>query len=104
MLPFMLLCVIWVFLHKGTLKDTTFYECYDFIATGQAADYKAQMEERLAILLNPALEEVELPAMNSEQGPLMHMEVLEDPNGWTNSVVAQFYGKKRVVEVPRHTE
>lgn len=101
MLPFMLLCVIWVFLHKGTLKDTTFYECYDFIATGQAADYKAQMDERLKLLLDPSLKEVELPAMNSEQGPFMHMEVLEDPDGWTNTVVAQFFGKDRVVEVPR---
>lgn len=101
MLPFMLLFMIWVFLHKGTLKDTTFYECYDFIATGQAADYKAQMDERLELLLDPSLKEVELPAMNSEQGPFMHMEVLADPDGWTNTVVAQFFGKDRVVEVPR---
>ena len=101
MFPLMLLCVIWVFLHKGTLKDTTFYECYDFIATGQAADYKAQMDERLKLLLDPSLKEVELPAMNSEQGPFMHMEVLKDPDGWTNTVVAQFFGKDRVVEVPR---
>lgn len=104
MCPIIVLMAVWLFLNKGTIKESTCYESYEFLATGQAADYKAQMEERLAILLNPALEEVELPAMNSEQGPLMHMEVLEDPDGWTNSVVAQFYGKKRVVEVPRHTE
>lgn len=42
-----------------------------------------------------------LPAMNSDQGPLMHMEVMEDPKEWTNTVVKQFFGKESVIEVPR---
>ena len=86
---------------KGTLKDTTFYECYDYIASGQAQDYKKQMTERLEILRDQSVKEVELPAMNSDQGPLMHMEVLEDPEGWTNMVACQFFQKERVVQVPR---
>ena len=90
-----------MYLAKGTLKDTTFYKCYEYIASGQAEDYKDQMEERLAILRNQSLRSVELPAMNSDQGPLMHMEVLEDPEGWTNMVVCQFFQKDRVVQIPR---
>ena len=87
--------------NKGTLKESTSYECYTYIESGQADDYKAQMEERLSLLRNPELKNVELPAMNSDQGPLMHMEVMEDPKEWTNTVVKQFFGKESVIEVPR---
>lgn len=87
--------------NKGTLKESTSYKCYTYIESGQADDYKAQMEERLSLLRNPELKNVELPAMNSDQGPLMHMEVMEDPKEWTNTVVKQFFGKESVIEVPR---
>lgn len=100
-LPLLCLGLVILFFHKGTLKDATAYECYAYISSGQADDYKAQMEERLALLLDPALKEVELPEMNPEQGPLMHMEVMEDPEAWTNSVVKSFYQKDRVVQVKR---
>ena len=73
------------------MKESTSYECYTYIESGQADDYKAQMEERLSLLRNPELKNVELPAMNSDQGPLMHMEVMEDPKEWTNTVV-EYYG------------
>ena len=72
--------------------------------SGQADDYKVQMEERQAILLDDDVSEVKLPAMNSDQGPLMHMEVTEDPEGWTNRVVRDFYRKSSVVEVKRIQE
>ena len=55
----------------------------------------------MEILLDDTKKEVELPEMNSEQGPLMHMEVMEDPDAWTNMVVQQFFQKDRVVRVPR---
>ncbi|MDO4294452.1 MAG: hypothetical protein Q4C65_14680, partial [Eubacteriales bacterium] len=92
---------IWLYPQKGTLKDSTFYKCYEYIASGQADDYRQQMEERLAILRDPAVKNAELPAMNADQGPLMHMEVTKDPEGWTNTVVRQFFQKESVVEVPR---
>lgn len=100
-LPFLCIGLLLLFFQKGTLKDATAYECYAYVASGQADDYKAQMEERLALLLDPTLKEVELPEMNPEQGPLMHMEVMEDPEAWTNSVVKSFYQKDRVVQVKR---
>lgn len=99
-LPLLFAGGLLVFLQKGTLKQSTFYICCDYVLSGQADDYKAQMEERLGLLLDPELEEVELPAMNPEQGPLMHMEVMEDPDVWTNTVVKEFYRKKRVVQIP----
>lgn len=97
----LMLALFLILVEKGTLKSSTSYQCYDYIVSGQADDYKAQMEERLSLLRNPELKNVELPAMNSDQGPLMHMEVMEDPNEWTNTVVKQFFGKESVIEVLR---
>lgn len=97
------ICEIIVILiaNKGTLKKSTSYECYTYIESGQADDYKAQMEERLSLLRNPELKNVERPAMNPDQGSLMHMEVMEDPEKWTNTVAKQFFGKESVIQVPR---
>ena len=97
----LMLALFLILVEKGTLKSSTSYQCYDYIVSGQADDYKAQMEERLSLLRNPELKNVELPAMNSDQGPLMHMEVMENPKEWTNTVVKQFSGKESVIEVPR---
>lgn len=100
-MPFLCIGLVLLFLQKGTLKDATAYECYAYVASGRADDYKAQMEERLAILLDPTLKEVELPEMNPDQGPLMHMEVMENPEAWTNMVAEQFFQKDRIVQVKR---
>ena len=86
---------------KGTLKQTTFFNCVDYIVSGRADDYKAQMDERLAILLDESQKDVVLPTMNPDQGPLMHMEIMEDPEAWTNMVAQQFFRKDRIVQVKR---
>lgn len=86
---------------KGTLKETTFFNCVEYVVSGQADDYKMQMDERMAIMLDDSQRDVELPAMNPEQGPIMHMEVMEDPEAWTNVVIRNFYRKERVVQVKR---
>lgn len=86
---------------RSTLRQTTFYKCISYITSGQASDYGEQMEERLAILLDDTVKDAQLPAMNQDQGPLMHMEVTKDINGWTNQVVRDFYGKNSVVEIDR---
>ncbi len=90
-----------VFLCRSTVKETTFFVCAEYILSGQADDYKAQMKERQAILLDDSIRDAQLPAMNSDQGPFMHMEVLKDPEGWTNTVVRDFYRKDSVVEIDR---
>ena len=100
-MPLIMACLIFLLFNKGTLKDSTVYECYEYISSGQADDYKMQMEERLELLLNPDLKEVELPAMNPEQGPLMHMEVMENPDAWTNTVAEQFFQKDKIVQMQR---
>lgn len=97
----MLFCLFVGGATKGTLKQTTFYNCVSFLTSGQADDYKMQMEERLDVLLDDSQKDIELPEMNSEQGPFMHMEIMEDPEAWTNTVMCEFYRKDRVVRVGR---
>lgn len=94
-------CIAVLFGGRSTLKDTTFFKCAAYIRSGQAADYGKQMEERLAILLDASVKDARLPAMNQDQGPLMHMEVTRDPEGWTNQVVRDFYRKNSVIEIDR---
>ena len=94
-------CILILLFGRSTLKATTFYKCVDYIASGQAADYGEQMDERLAILLDDTIKDAKLPAMNQDQGPLMHMEVTKDVNGWTNQVVRDFYRKDSVIEIDR---
>ncbi len=77
------------------------YICIDFICSGQLRDFEYQMQERLEILHNPEIVNVVLPEMNSEQGPFMHMALLADPNAYTNTATARFYGKESVIAIPR---
>lgn len=92
-IPSILICFIFCILFKGTLKQTLFYESYYYIASGQAADYKEQMDSQSAILLDDSIKEAYLCPTNPEQGPLMHMPVVKDPDAFTNWAVGSFYGK-----------
>lgn len=94
-------CILVLLFGRSTLKETTFYKCVSYIVSGQAADYGKQMDERLDILLDDTVRDARLPAMNQDQGPLMHMEVTKDSNGWTNQVVRDFYRKNSVIEIDR---
>ena len=86
---------------RSNIKDTTDYMCLEYIMTGQARDYKEQMEQFTQLLTDDTVEEVVLPSINDWQGPLMHMPVTEDPEAWTNQTVKEFFGKKSVVSIPR---
>lgn len=94
-------CVFILLFGRSTLKETTFYKCVSYIVSGQATDYGKQMDERMDILLDDTVKAARLPAMNQDQGPLMHMEVTKDINGWTNQVVRDFYRKNSVIEIDR---
>ena len=46
-------------------------------------------------------EDIMVPFMNENQGPFIHFAIIEDPNCYTNSVNAAFYGKKSVIGMDR---
>lgn len=92
------MCIVMLAL-KGEVKETLFYESVEYIASGAAADYKEQMESQEKILLDDSIKEAYLCPTNEQQGPLMHMPVIDDPEAFTNRVVRGFYGKDYVIAV-----
>lgn len=92
-----IVALVLVVIGKGDIKHTTTYVCYEYIISGQADDYKRQMDEFTQALLDPNSDEVVVPPINSDQGPLMHMNVTDNKDAWSNRVVADFFGKKSVV-------
>lgn len=94
------LCIAALVCRHG-IKETTDYICYDYIRSGQAADYKEQMDLQTSLLLNSAEEDVIIPMINDWQGPLMQMPATGDASAWSNYVIADFYEKRTVVAIPR---
>ena len=92
-------CMIMVLVLRYDLKQSTTFECYNYISEGRAQDFKECMEEYDKILFDDSIKDVELPPVNDDQGPLMYMPVIEDENAFTNYVVREFYRKDRVVMV-----
>lgn len=97
LLPGLVLFAAAVIVCRNDIKETLFYESVEYIASGQAADFKKQIDSQMEILLDDSIKEACLCPINPEQGPLMHMPVTEDPNAFTNWAVKNFYGKEKVV-------
>lgn len=86
---------------RGDIKQTTTFQCVEYIRSGQAADYKSQMKYQREKLLDDSIKEVVLPQINDVQGPLMHMPLTEDPQAWTNQNAKEYYNKASVIALPR---
>lgn len=89
------------FLSRHGVKQYTDYVCMEYYLSGQADDYKEQMALQRKLLEGDEAE-VCVPLINNEQGPLMHMPVLEDPDNIDNYMTAKFYGKTKVWGMPRN--
>lgn len=93
--------VCWLLFGRHFIGNMLDYTIYKYVSSGQLADYEAQMQERFELLEDPAVTDVVVPYINNEQGPLMHMAVNEDVDGYTNGVTAGFYNKKSVKGIDR---
>lgn len=100
-LPVIFLCLMGMLIFRSNLKSTTTWKCMEYIISGQAADYKKQMELQTRLLEDVNTDDVVLPFINDMQGPLMHMPVTGDKEAWTNTVTRDFYGKNSVIAIPR---
>lgn len=102
-IPGLLLCLVLLFHFKGTLKKTASYNALRYIVSGEAADYKMQMDLQTRLMEAPDKEDIIVPFINDVQGPLMHMPVTDDPKAFTNWATAVFYGKNSVIAIDRPT-
>lgn len=100
-IPGFVICCFLILLCRSNIKDSTTWVCMDYIISGQAADYKEQMDIQTNLMLDETVSEVIVPGINDFQGPLMHMPVTPDKEAWSNTVTSQFYGKKSVVAIER---
>ena len=92
--------LIALFFARHNIKTTTDWVCLEYIITGQASDYKYQMDLQTRLLESDE-KDVVLPLINEFQGPLMHMPVIEDKEAWTNRTVAEFYHKNSTLGMER---
>ena len=83
------------------IKEYTDYVCLEYYLSGQAADYKDQIELQRRLMEEEGVTDVIVPGINNEQGPLMHMPVVEDPKNIDNYMTALFYGKNSCRSMPR---
>ena len=99
-IPGFMVCLFIVVICRGNIKDSTSWKCMEYIISGQAADYKWQMDLQTR-LLETDEKDVVLPFINDDQGPLMQMPVTDDPESYTSSTTARFYQKNSVIAMPR---
>lgn len=99
--PALLIILITIVILKGGIKKSTSYVSLEYITSGQAADYKAQMDLQTRLLEDEDTDDVVVPYINDVQGPLMHMPVTDDPDVFTNYAAREFYGKNSVVAMER---
>lgn len=97
LLPVLGISALVVLVGKGMLRESVFMRSCEYVVSGQAEDFKNQIASQMEILLDDTVKEAYLCPINDFQGPLMHMPVTDDPNAFTNQVVADFYGKELVL-------
>ena len=73
------------------------YLCINYIRSGEMADFRVQMKERLAILEDPQIQDAVLAPMNDDQGPIKLYLPTEDQDHILNRAVAGYYRKDSVV-------
>ena len=100
-LPGLLVCAVLVLIGRSYIKTGTSYVSLDYIVSGQARDYKEQMDLQTKLMESGDGEDIVVPGINDVQGPLMHMPVTNDKAAWTNTVTADFYGKNSVISIDR---
>ncbi len=94
-----LFCVVFRRFLVGSMLD---YTCFEYVRSGQLKDFTMQMEERLVLLEDDEIQDVVLPEMNDQQGPLMHMALTSDPKAYTNYATGLFYDKNSIIAIDRN--
>ena len=99
--PGIVICFLLTFLCRSNIKTSTSYVALIYAVSGQAADYKEQMDLQTRLMEDEGVEDVVVPFINDVQGPLMHMPITEDSDSFTSWATAQFYGKNSVIAIDR---
>lgn len=100
-IPGLVLCAALAVFGRSGVKASTSYIALTYITSGQAADFKQQMELQTRLLEQNNVKDVVVPGINDVQGPLMHMPITSNQDAYTNMVTGNFYGKRSVIAIER---
>ena len=95
--PGLALAALFLLCNREWMRTCVDREAIEYVTSGQAEDFRDQINSQMEILLDDSIKEAYLVPINPEQGPLMHMPVTTDENAFTNRVVRDFYRKEKVV-------
>lgn len=99
MMIFLLFFGVMLIWQRREIRTSSDMQIYEYVSSGQAEDFKAQIASQMEILLDDSIKEAYLCPINDEQGPLMHMPVTADPDKFTNWATKNYYRKDKVVMV-----
>ena len=104
-----LVSIVWIiaivavaYVGRHGVKFYSDYVCMDYYLSGQADDYKNQMALQRLLMEEEGVDDVVVPEINNEQGPLMHMPIVADPDNIDNYMTKSFYGKNSCRSIPRN--
>ena len=89
-------CLICLGLHLNGGSYTATM-AYSLLRSGEAREYAACGQRRLAMLQDPAVTDAVLEPFEKIPYVLFFDDVTEDPGDWRNLSVAEYYGKRSVV-------
>lgn len=102
--PGLLLAALFLLADREWMHTCVDRQVFEYVASGQAEDFREQIASQMEILLDDSIKEAYLCPINPDQGPLMHMPVTSDENAFTNWVVKNFYRKDKVVMIESETK
>ena len=83
------------------VKETTSLSCTLSIVSGEAKQYKEEMDRRLELYLDDSVTDVEVEPLSSIPYVFKEECVTSDPDYWTNQSLAQYYNKNSVVLIEK---
>ncbi len=97
----LLICLAVAFVGRHGVKEYTDYICLEYYLSGHADDYKEQIALQRLLMEEEGVDDVVVPEINNEQGPLMQMPIVSDSENIDNVMAAGFYGKNSCRAIPR---
>lgn len=77
-------------------NNLTSYQTFKILYNGQAKQYDEEYNERLKILHNKKIKNVEFKEFSNYPVPIFYSEFSEDKNSWLNTPAAEIYNKNYI--------
>ena len=79
------------------LRSSSSYRAAVWLVRGYASEYKDAWENRLKLLKDPTVTDVEFESIDLYHELVYYADLTEDAGGWLNEKCAEYYGKNSVI-------